>query len=104
MAGSTIRQGDWKLFLKAEKPGGKGNQGGRETPAGSLYNVASDPGETTDVSAAHPEIVQRLRTAAEAFEKELAAHSRPIGRLEGDDKHKAETDAKTKKNKKEKVN
>ena len=37
MAGSTIRQGDWKLFLKAENPGGKGNQGGKPTPAGSLY-------------------------------------------------------------------
>lgn len=42
----------------------------------------SDPGETTDVSAAHPEVVQRLRVAAEAFEKELAANSRPIGRLD----------------------
>jgi arylsulfatase A-like enzyme len=98
MAGSTIRQGDWKLFLKSEKPGGKGNQVGKETPAGSLYNVASDPGETTDVAAAHPEVVQRLRLAAEAFEKELAANSRPIGKLEGDDKDKAWPEAKAKKN------
>jgi arylsulfatase A-like enzyme len=88
MAGSTIRQGDWKLFLKSEKPGGKRNQGGTETRAGSLYNVASDPGETTDVSAAHPEVAQRLRVAAEGFEKELVANSRPIGKLEGDDKDK----------------
>jgi arylsulfatase A-like enzyme len=102
MAGSTIRQGDWKLFLKSEKPGGKGNQGGKETPAGSLYNVASDPGETTDVSAAHPELAQRLRLAAEAFEKELAANSRPIGKLEGDDKDKVGPEAKAKKNKEKK--
>ena len=93
MAGSIIRQGDWKLFLKAEQPGGKRNKGGKETPAGSLYNVVSDPGETTDVSAAHPEIVERLRAAAEAFGKELAANSRPIGTLEGDAKAKPETNA-----------
>jgi arylsulfatase A-like enzyme len=104
MADSTIRQGEWKLFLKAEKPGGKGNQGGKETPAGSLYNVASDPGETTDVAAAHPEVVQRLRVAAVAFEKELAANSRPIGRAEGDDKDEAAPEAKQKKNTKEKCN
>jgi arylsulfatase A-like enzyme len=97
MAGSTIRQGDWKLFLKSENPGGKRKQVGKETPAGSLYNVASDPGETTDVSAAHPEVVQRLRLAAEAFEKELSANSRPIGMLEGGDK--AKPNAKPKKNK-----
>ena len=97
MAGSTIRQGDWKLVLKSENPGGNRKQVGKETPAGSLYNVASDPGETTDVSAAHPEVVQRLRLAAEAFEKELSANSRPIGKLEGDDK--AKPDAKPKKNK-----
>jgi arylsulfatase A-like enzyme len=102
MAGSTIRHGDWKLFLQAEKPGGKGNQGGKETPAGSFYSVASDPGETMDVSAAHPDVVQRLRVAVEAFGKELAANSRPIGRLEGDEKDKPEANAR--KNKKVKVN
>jgi arylsulfatase A-like enzyme len=102
MAGATIRQGDWKLFLQAEKPGGKRKQVGKETPAGSLYNVASDPGETTDVSAAHPEVVQRLRLTAEAFEKELAANSRPIGKLAGDDKERAEPEAKAKKNNKKK--
>jgi arylsulfatase A-like enzyme len=102
MAGSTIRQGDWKLFLKAEKPGGKGNRGGKPTTAGSLYNVATDAGETTDVAAEHPEEVQHLRVAAEAFEKELAAHSRPIGRLEGDDQEEATPEAKNKKNKKKK--
>lgn len=96
MAGSTIRQGDWKLFLKEQKPGGRRKDIGEATPAGSLYNVASDPSETKDVSSAHPEVVQRLRVAAAAFEKELAAHSRPIGHLEGTDKDKAKPEAKTK--------
>ncbi len=104
MAGSTIRQGNWKLFLKEQKPGGRRKDIGEATPAGSLYNVATDPGETTDVSAANPEVVQRLRVAAEAFEKELAAHSRPIGRLVGDNKDKAAPEAKTRRNKTRKVN
>jgi arylsulfatase A-like enzyme len=103
MAGSTIRQGDWKLFLKEQKPGGRRKDIGEATPVGSLYNVASDPSETKDVSAAHPEVVQRLRVAAAAFEKELAAHSRSIGQLEGTDKDKAKPEAKTKKNKKNQV-
>jgi hypothetical protein len=66
--------------------------------------MKTDPSETTDVATAHPEVVQRLRVVAEAFEKELAAHSRPIGRLEGDNDDTATPEAKTKKNKKEKVN
>ncbi len=45
-----------------------------------------------DVSAAHPEVVQRLRVTAEAFENELAAHSRPIGRLEGEDRGQARSE------------
>jgi arylsulfatase A-like enzyme len=104
MADSTIRQGDWKLFLKEQKPGGRRKNIGEATPAGSLYHVVSDPSETTDVSATHPEVVQRLRVAAEAFEKELAAHSRPIGRLVGDDKDQTKPEAKTMRNKKGKAN
>ncbi|WP_197231134.1 hypothetical protein [Novipirellula artificiosorum] len=46
----------------------------------------------------------RLREAAEAIEKELAANSRPIGRLDGADKDKAAPEAKTQKNTKEKGN
>jgi arylsulfatase A-like enzyme len=38
----TIRKGDYKLMGKL------------------LYNVQTDPGETTDVAARHPEIVKRL--------------------------------------------
>ncbi len=97
MAGSTIRQGDWKLFLKEQKPGGRRKNTGTATPAGSLYNVATDPGETKDVSSAHPEVVERLRKSAEAFEKDLAANSRPIGRLDSEDKPAPKAKSKNKK-------
>ena len=44
-----------------------------------LYNLDSDISESTDVAAQHPEVVRRLRTAMNEFEKELAASSRPVG-------------------------
>lgn len=90
MAGSVIREGDWKLFLKGKSPG---DEGGRRSDVGSLYNVASDPGETMDVAAANPEVVRRLRVLAETFEKELGTNARPIGRLEGDVRGKAGMEA-----------
>lgn len=58
-----IRKGDWKLipflgsggFSKPSKI--KPAQG---DPAGQLYNLADDPGETNNVYAAHPDIVKDL--------------------------------------------
>lgn len=86
MANSTIRQGDWKLYLKQQKPGGKSDNKSdskrQPAAAGSLFNLKTDLGETKDVASENPEIVKKLRARAEAFEKELAAHSRPIGRLD----------------------
>jgi hypothetical protein len=34
--------------------------------AGSLYDLVADPGETTDVSAAHPEIMKDLTAIRDA--------------------------------------
>jgi len=44
----AIRSGDWKLVMP------------HRTAAAELYNLSSDPSETTDVAAAHPEHVARL--------------------------------------------
>jgi len=62
-ANLTIRQGDWQLipFLGSggfTKPSRREPKAGE--PPGQLYNLASDPGQTNNVYAAHPEIVQRL--------------------------------------------
>ncbi|QEG02400.1 Arylsulfatase [Stieleria maiorica] len=102
MDGSTIRMGDWKLFLKAEKPGGRNGGERMGTAAGTLFNMKTDSSETTDVAAENPDVVQSLRVAAKAFEQELANHSRPIGRLEGDNKDSAKPGTKTRKNKSDK--
>jgi arylsulfatase A len=71
----AIRQGDWKLFL--------GGKGPKETaPNNALYNLKTDIGETTDVSAAHPDIVSRLREEAARRDSEILAHKRPVGKLD----------------------
>ena len=59
----AVRDGDWKLVLSD-------GSGGREKPKGkpfgepyTLFDLRQDPGETTDLAAAHPEIVARLTRA-----------------------------------------
>lgn len=51
--------------------------------AGSLFNLKEDLGETTDLSAQHPEKVQELTEIMNIFMEELEANSRPVGRLPG---------------------
>ncbi len=58
----AVRSGPWKCFRNGE-----------------LYNLEEDLSETTDVSAAHPEIVARLTGYIQEFEAEIAAHARPVG-------------------------
>jgi len=82
--GSGIRHGDWKLFVKAQKPGGKGNKGMQDRKpagAGSLFNLKNDPGETRDLSEQFPNKARELRKLMEAYMKELTANTRPIGRV-----------------------
>lgn len=66
----AVRQGDWKLHLAS----------------GELYNLRADIGESTNVAAAHPDVVQRLRGIAEAMDADLGTKAigpgcRPLGRV-----------------------
>jgi len=73
--------GRWKLVFAhryrtlAGRPGGRDGQpvkyDSATLPAPALFELARDPGETTDVAAAHPEIVQRLQTFAEKCRSDL---------------------------------
>ena len=36
-----------------------------------LYNLAEDPGETTDLSQKHPEIVKRLKAYYQTWNKKI---------------------------------
>lgn len=84
--GVTIRHGDWKLLIKAQKPGGggtKGMQGRLPAKAGSLFNLKDDVGETTDLSAQYPEKVKELTELMDAYMKAFSANTREIGWVDG---------------------
>ena len=54
----AVRQGDWKLVRQADGQGG-------------LFDLSKDLSETTDVSAAHPEVVKELEELHAVWEKEM---------------------------------
>jgi arylsulfatase A-like enzyme len=67
----AIRQGNWKLCLCA---GSGGWSAPREAaarraslPAAQLYDLSRDVGETTNVAADHPEVVERLQTLLKRY-------------------------------------
>lgn len=72
----TVREGRWKLHLPHGYRSMRGREPGRGGTPGkydygvridlSLFDLDTDPGETTDVAAAHPEVVERLTSLAEA--------------------------------------
>jgi arylsulfatase A-like enzyme len=55
----AVRKGDWKLVKVALLPGKT-----------ELFDLASDPGETTNVADEHPEIVQDLEARLMAYAKQ----------------------------------
>lgn len=67
----AIRQGPWKLAL-CPGSGGWGQPNDlaarrEKLPSIQLYNLSTDPGETTNLEAAHPEIVARLKSLLELY-------------------------------------
>ncbi len=77
----AVRSGKWKLhFGKAEGRAKTGRRGkGSSSPILALYDLEADPGEQVNVLSQYPEVVERLRSGAKAFEDELAQNSRPAG-------------------------
>lgn len=59
--GAAIRDGDWKLIEWFDD--------GRS----ELFDLAADPGETTDLAAREPERVAALRTQLHAWQREVGA-------------------------------
>jgi arylsulfatase A len=66
-----LRAGDWKLvrLKKRGTPQAVVSKDERPLPAANhtLYQLTDDPGERADVSAAHPEITQRLTAQLDAL-------------------------------------
>lgn len=83
----AIRQREWKLFLTALPAAGQkakakaADAKAKAAAAGpALFNLVDDPGEATDVAAAHPDVVTRLKALAADMESEIKAHQRPAGK------------------------
>ncbi|MBI1896729.1 MAG: arylsulfatase [Acidobacteria bacterium] len=74
----AIRQGEWKLALGLGSGGfsvpGKIEPQPGEPPA-QLYNIARDPGETTNLYAQEPKVVARLTALLDRYQRE--GRSRP---------------------------
>ena len=74
----AVRSGRWKLHVARDG-----------AACAELYDLADDGGETTDVSADHPGVVQRLSALAEGYRQRLGdarlgvdgEEVRPIGRV-----------------------
>jgi arylsulfatase A-like enzyme len=82
----AVRSGPWKLAIarQSENMGGGGNQKQSATPA--LYNLDTDIGETKDVAAEHPDVVERLQQFVAAMDADLGVTQqgpgvRPPGRV-----------------------
>ena len=76
----AVRAGNWKLLfahvsrtMNGQTPGKDGFPGRYRplTVERSLYNLSSDPSETTDVADQNPDVVQRLETLAERMRADL---------------------------------
>ncbi len=93
----AVRSGKWKLHLPHDyrtlhgRPGGTGGvpvNYDNDKIGLALFDLESDPSETTDVAAQHPDIVARLKELATAIQKELGegkeagTGQRPVGVLQ----------------------
>ncbi len=75
----ALRSGRFKLVLPHRSQTLEGRPGSGGTPGPykqvdvpqALYDLVADVGETTDVSAAHPDVVERLLVAAERARDDL---------------------------------
>jgi arylsulfatase A-like enzyme len=94
----AVRQGSWKLRIgppdtgtydvqafppaagRAGAPGGATTAAPRQRPAPvtELFNVDIDPGERTDLSTEHPDIVKRLKARMQEVGKSMAARAAPV--------------------------
>ena len=92
----AVRSGKWKLHFPhsyrtlARRPGGTGGVPAEYTITEigqELFDLESDIGETTDVSARHPDVVRSLVSLADGIRKELGDQNlagrgvRPAGSL-----------------------
>ena len=86
----AVRSGKWKLHFPHSyrsldgRPGGTGGKPVKYSQAHTelaLFDLEKDVGETTNVAADYPQIVERLTALGQKFDQELNATKRPHGVL-----------------------
>ncbi len=83
----AVRSGPWKLALRPQDYSLGMKTGGVKTPGLRLYNLDTDIGERTNVTAQHPDVVARLKALADKEAATLCDDSsqgpgvRPPGRV-----------------------
>ena len=86
----AVRSGPWKLAISRQSPNMGGNSNKTDTPppvfTPTLYNLDSDIGETRDVAAEHPDVVEHLRKFITEMDNDLGVQKlgpgvRPPGRV-----------------------
>lgn len=70
---AAVRSGKWKLAFGPPRPQGKPKSPakGKQPPAEQLFDLDADLGETTNVAAQQPEVIQRLRSLADRAREDL---------------------------------
>lgn len=74
----ALRHGDWKLVIRGESSFARQRMPGDDPRTDQLFNLAGDPGESTDLAPHHPAKVAELRALMRAN-----AASDQLGRLYG---------------------
>ena len=82
----ALREGTWKYLPPAappaEKPGDQKNakrKNFRAAEPAELFDLAADIGETTNVAAQHPQIVDRMHSLLEAIQKQGRSRHMVLG-------------------------
>jgi arylsulfatase A len=73
----AVRSGKWKLHLPRKE---RVQQKDVDRPA-ELYDLSADVGETKNVAAEHPDVVERLTKLCQAHRQDLQKNARPVGRV-----------------------
>jgi arylsulfatase A-like enzyme len=73
----AVREGQWKYYLIGSRFLNAASHEYMEVDAGTLFDLESDPGETTNVAGRHPQVVGRMKALAEQLRRELGDMGQP---------------------------
>jgi arylsulfatase A-like enzyme len=74
---SAVRQGKWKYYLAPQRFRLAGEEENTDVPAGALFDLEKDAGETRNMAPENPRVVRRLQAFAEKAAEELGDIGQP---------------------------